>query len=62
MPNGSISFNTRNVFIDRHIFYDGHYLGTELLTYIIENYARPRLMTAPERLDLLQHIFTAGGW
>jgi len=62
MPDGSWIDDTRNVFVDRHIFYAGRYIGTELLTYIIEDYARPRLMTGPERSEFLQLIFTAGGW
>ncbi|MCX6034736.1 MAG: CapA family protein [Chloroflexi bacterium] len=62
MPDGSVSYDTRNVFVDRHVFYDGRYISTELLTYIIEDYARPRLMTGPERLEVLQNIFNAGGW
>jgi len=62
MPDGSLIYDTRNVFVDRHVFYDGRYIGTELLTYIIEDYARPRLMTEPERLEFLKKIFSAGGW
>ena len=62
MPDGSLIYDTRNVFIDRHIIYDGRYIGTELLTYIIEDYSRPRLMTPSERSDFLQHIFSVAGW
>ena len=62
LPNGSLIYDTRNVFIDRHIFYNGRYLGTELLTYVIEDYARPRLMTDAERVKFLQHIFSVAGW
>jgi poly-gamma-glutamate synthesis protein (capsule biosynthesis protein) len=62
MPDGSLIYDTRNVFVDRHVFYDGRYIGTELLTYIIEDYARPRLMTGLERTEFLQKIFSAGGW
>jgi hypothetical protein len=62
MPDGSVIYDTRNVFIDRHVFYDGRYLGVELLTYIIEDYARPRLMTPVERANFLQKLFSAGGW
>ena len=62
MPDGSLIYDTRNVFVDRHVFYDGRYIGTELLTYIIEDYARPRPMTGPERLEFLQNIFSAAGW
>jgi len=62
MPDGSLIYDTRNVFIDRHIFYDGRYMGTELLTYIIEDYARPRLMTESERTQFLENIFSVAGW
>lgn len=49
-------------FIDRHVFYDGRYIGTELLTIRFVDYARPRLMTPPEREELLDKVFTASGW
>ena len=62
MPDGSLIYDTRNVFVDRHIFYAGRYIGTELLTYIIEDYSRPRLMTESERVQFLQSIFSAAGW
>ncbi len=53
---------TRWEFIDRHIFYEGRYLGTELVTAMLEDYARPKLMTPEERVSLLQMIFNASGW
>ena len=53
---------TRREFIDRHIFYDGKYLGTELLTALLEDYSRPRPMTFDERSSFLQEIFSASGW
>ena len=56
------SDETRQGFIDRHVFYAGRYIGTELLTYIIEDFARPRFMTAGERWELLQNIFSVSGW
>jgi hypothetical protein len=62
MPNGSLIYDTRNVFVDRHVFYDGRYIGAELLSYIIEDYARPRPMTEAERVRFLNTIFNAGGW
>ncbi len=62
MDDGSTIYDTRYLFIDRHVFYDNKYLGTELLTYTIENYARPRPMTEAERAKFLQNIFSAGGW
>ena len=36
---------TRREFIDRHVFYDGKYLGVELLTALLEDYSRPSPMT-----------------
>jgi len=49
-------------FIDRHVFYDGRYLGTELITIQFQDYARPRLMTPEERSSLLQVVFSASNW
>jgi poly-gamma-glutamate synthesis protein (capsule biosynthesis protein) len=51
------SINNRQEFLDRHIFYDGRYIGTELLTAMLENYAQPRPMTENERISLLQDAF-----
>ena len=62
LMNGSLIYDTRNVFVDRHVIYNGRYISTELLSYIIEDYSRPRLMTAPERLEFLRNIFSVGGW
>lgn len=49
-------------FIDRHIFYAGHYVSTELLTLRFVDFARSRPMTPAERRDLLQTVFSASGW
>ena len=49
-------------FIDRHVFYDGKYLGNELITFVFEDYARPRLMNPEERETLLQKVFSASNW
>lgn len=51
------SINNRREFLDRHIFYDGRLIGTELLTAMLENYAQPRPMTNSERASLLQDAF-----
>jgi len=53
---------TRREFADRHVFYDGRYISVELLTFMLEDYARPRLMLEWERAQFLEDIFTAGGW
>ena len=49
-------------FLDRHVFYDGRHISTEVLTAILEDYARPRPMTPAEREDLLRIAFRASGW
>ncbi|HNZ01514.1 MAG TPA: CapA family protein [Anaerolineaceae bacterium] len=51
-----------SAFLDRHVFYDGQYLGVELITIRFEDYARSRLTTPEERQALLESVFAAGGW
>jgi poly-gamma-glutamate synthesis protein (capsule biosynthesis protein) len=53
---------TRQEFIDRHVFYGGKEISVELLTAMLEDYARPRPMTAGERAAFLTSIFKASGW
>ncbi len=50
---------TRQEFIDRLVFYDGKLVSVELLTAMLEEYARPRPMTASEREMFLSRIFNA---
>lgn len=50
---------TREEFVDRHYFFNGRYLGTELVTALLEDFARPRPMTELERADFLARIFDA---
>jgi poly-gamma-glutamate synthesis protein (capsule biosynthesis protein) len=57
-----VSPATRQAFIDRHVFYGGRFIGTELLTILFVDYARPRPMTADEREELLKATFNASGW
>ncbi|GMR11673.1 MAG: hypothetical protein BMS9Abin28_2510 [Anaerolineae bacterium] len=52
----------RQEFLDRHTFYDGRYISTELFTAMLEDFAQPRLMTDAERQALLGEIFAASGW
>jgi len=54
--------NTATAFIDRHIFYNGKHISTELLTIKFVDYARARPMTAAEREELLRLVFNASGW
>ena len=48
--------------IDRHIFYDGRYISTELLPIEFIDYARSRPMTLEEANALFQVLFSASGW
>jgi hypothetical protein len=54
--------NTATAFIDRHIFYNGRHISTELLTIKFLDYARARPMTSAEREELLRVVFNASGW
>ncbi|MDZ4159723.1 MAG: CapA family protein [Anaerolineaceae bacterium] len=57
-----MSEGNRRAFIDRHVFYDGRYLGVELLTTMLEDHAKPRPMTPAERAALLEAVFAVGEW
>ena len=48
--------------VDRHVFYDGQYINTELLTDILENFAQPRPLREDERQHFLSILFKASGW
>ncbi|GAB4486825.1 MAG: hypothetical protein Fur0016_16760 [Anaerolineales bacterium] len=60
--SGQRTTNTRREFLDRHVFYDGQYIGTEILTAMLEDYAKPRPMTPEERQTFLQEYFQQSGW
>lgn len=53
---------TRQSLVDTYVVYDGRVIGVDLWTGLIENWARPRLMTPEERADTLQTLFSASGW
>ncbi len=57
-----VSSATRQGFIDRHVFYAGRHISTELLTFWFVDYARSRPMTPAERQDLLNQVFQASGY
>jgi poly-gamma-glutamate synthesis protein (capsule biosynthesis protein) len=52
----------RQEFLDRHTFYNGRHISTELLTAMLEDFAQPRPMTDAERQMLLGEIFAVSGW
>ncbi len=53
---------TRRAAIDRYTIYDGRVIGVELITTMLEDWSRPRLMTAEERRLFLSDLFAASGW
>ena len=55
-------FARRQAFIDMHVFYDGKFISTKLVTILFIDLARPRLMTSAERQTLLKDIFFASNW
>jgi poly-gamma-glutamate synthesis protein (capsule biosynthesis protein) len=57
MPRG-----IRREFLDRYVIYDGKLISVELITAMLEDYARPRLMTGHERAGFLQEYFFYSGW
>ncbi len=48
---------TRQSFINEYVIYDNRLIGVKLHTYLIEEFARPRLMTEDERNQILDKLF-----
>ncbi len=61
LPDETVIDGTRREFLDRHVFYDGRYLGVELLTAMLEDFSRPRPMTESERAAFLSEYFNLSG-
>jgi len=57
MPKG-----IRREFLDRYVIYDGKFISAELITALLEDYSRPRLMTEGERFKFLTEYFYYSGW
>ena len=57
-----IAAGIQREFVDKHYFYDGRYISTEVYTLYLEDFAQPRLMTQEERQLFLQEAFEASGW
>lgn len=49
---------TYDSFIQKHFFYKGRHINTQLLTITLEDTAKPRFMTAEEREKFLFNLFT----
>jgi poly-gamma-glutamate synthesis protein (capsule biosynthesis protein) len=52
----------RREFLDRYVVYDGKIISIELITTMLEDFSRPRLMTEQERAGFLQEYFYKSGW
>jgi len=52
-----IADNTDIGFLDRHVFYEGKYLGVELIPIQFIDKVQPRLMTAEEKAETLTIMF-----
>jgi poly-gamma-glutamate synthesis protein (capsule biosynthesis protein) len=57
MPEG-----IRREFLDRYVIYDGKLISVELITTLLEDFARPRIMNQQERSDFLQEYFADSDW
>jgi poly-gamma-glutamate synthesis protein (capsule biosynthesis protein) len=69
LPEGFLSYGLGNLFFDqmfplarpglieRHVFYDGRYLGNEILVTMLEDSAQRRPATLEERKTLLNTLF-----
>lgn len=49
--------DSNKAFLDRHVFYDGKYLGVELITAQFFNWSTPTLMTPEARAEMLTRLF-----
>ncbi|MEX1248039.1 MAG: CapA family protein [Anaerolineales bacterium] len=54
--------NSDRALIARHVFYEGRYISTELITIQFVDFAKPRFMTPDERTNFLTLIFNASIW
>lgn len=53
---------TRQEILDRHVFYDGRHISTEILTAMLEDSSKPRPTTLEERISILERVFDASQW
>ncbi len=53
---------THQTFVDRHVFYNGQYLGVDLRTAFIVDDSQPVPMSADARATLLRKLFDVSGY
>jgi poly-gamma-glutamate synthesis protein (capsule biosynthesis protein) len=56
------TLGTRQEIVDKHVFYRGRHLSTQLSTFLLMDYSQPRPMTSAERAQLLGSVFEASAW
>ncbi|MBC7871482.1 MAG: hypothetical protein H7Y09_11640, partial [Chitinophagaceae bacterium] len=54
-------YENRRFFIDQLFIYEGRLLTVDLFTGIIDDFARPRPMTADEQAEFLEFMFVEFG-
>jgi len=52
----------RRLFFDRYVIYEGELVSVELITGMLEDYSRPRIMSEEERAGFLREYFSYSGW
>jgi poly-gamma-glutamate synthesis protein (capsule biosynthesis protein) len=52
----------KQTFVDRHVFYNGAYLGVDLRTAFIVDNSQPVPMNEKDRITLLRRLFSVSGW
>jgi len=52
----------RRLFFDRYVIYNGKLVNVELITGMLEDYSRPRIMNEQERTEFLNDYFYYSGW
>lgn len=55
-------YGAHQTMVDRHAFYDGRYLGVDVRTAFIEDYAKPVPMTPEARSEFLRTLIEASGY
>ncbi len=53
---------THQTFVDRHVFYDGRYLGVDLRTAFIIDDSKPVPMESADRAELLKTLYKVSGY
>lgn len=57
-----VGAGTHQTFVDRHVFYNGQYLGVDLRTAFIIDNSQPVPMSAGARATLLRKLFDVSGY